>query len=139
MWSKRELIEWETPDFIMKKYKDRYELKLDVCATKTNAKLPSFFTKEDDAFSKKWNTNFFMNPPLDNKKQLYEWVRAAHLNQEEFDVNAVLLLPAWTDSKWFHEFLVKKTKLIFLKGRLRWQDKVLPYPSMVSIYESSKQ
>jgi site-specific DNA-methyltransferase (adenine-specific) len=51
---------------------------------------------------------------------------------------AVFLLPARTDTRWFHEIVLPKaTEIRFIKGRLKFGDAVncAPFPSMVVIFE----
>ena len=47
-----------------------------------------------------------------------------------------MLLPARTDTKWFHEFVLNKAEIRFIKGRLKFGDgnNSAPFPSMVVIY-----
>jgi len=54
----------------------------------------------------------------------------------------VYLIPARTDTKWFHEICLPFAKEIrFIKGRLRFGDGKYPapFPSMVVIFEKEKQ
>ena len=45
----------------------------------------------------------------------------------------VLLLPARTDTKWFHEYL-RGAELRFIKGRLHFDDRgPAPFPSLIAI------
>ena len=52
----------------------------------------------------------------------------------------VMLLPARTDTRWFHEFIYKKAKIRFVRGRLKFGDgkNSAPFPSMVVIFEENK-
>jgi len=52
---------------------------------------------------------------------------------------AVYLIPARTDTRWFHDDVLPKAKEIrFIKGRLKFGDakNSAPFPSMVVVYES---
>ena len=49
----------------------------------------------------------------------------------------MLLIPARTDTRWFHEqVLPKASEIRFLRGRLRFGDakNTAPFPSMVVVY-----
>src|SRR5258708_2503886 len=51
---------------------------------------------------------------------------------------AVFLLPARTDTRWFHEIVLQRAKEIrFLRGRLKFGNAVkdAPFPSMIVIFE----
>jgi hypothetical protein len=72
----------------------------------------------------------FCNPPYGPK--IGEWLNRG----PEADV-AVFLIPARTDTRWFHEkVLPKATEVRFLKGRLKFGDAkhAAPFPSMVVVY-----
>lgn len=72
----------------------------------------------------------FCNPPYG--PGLRPFLERAH----EADV-AVFLIPARTDTRWFHEIVLPHAKEIrFLKSRLKFGDakKSAPFPSMVVIF-----
>jgi hypothetical protein len=51
---------------------------------------------------------------------------------------AVFLIPARTDTRWFHEMVLGKAKEIrFIRGRLKFGDakNSAPFPSMIVVYE----
>ena len=47
-----------------------------------------------------------------------------------------MLLPARTDTKWFHEYIYGKAKVRFIKGRLKFGGckNAAPFPSMVCVF-----
>jgi len=49
----------------------------------------------------------------------------------------VMLLPARTDTKWFHEYIYGKAEIRFIKGRLKFGGckNPAPFPSMVVIWK----
>lgn len=51
-----------------------------------------------------------------------------------------MLLPARTDTKWFHEFIYQKAEVRFVRGRLKFGDSKnsAPFPSMVVIYKKKE-
>jgi hypothetical protein len=55
---------------------------------------------------------------------------------------AVFLIPARTDTKWFHEIVLPHAKEIrFVKGRLKFGDakNSAPFPSMIVIFERKRE
>ena len=73
----------------------------------------------------------FCNPPYG--PALAKWLERAL----EADL-AVFLVPARTDTRWFHEIVLPKAKEIrFVRGRLRFGNAVnpAPFPSMIVIFE----
>ena len=48
----------------------------------------------------------------------------------------VMLLPARTDTKWFHDYILGKAEVRFIKGRLKFggAKNSAPFPSMVVVF-----
>lgn len=49
-----------------------------------------------------------------------------------------MLIPARTDTKYFHDHIYHKAEIRFIKGRLKFGDSKnsAPFPSMLVIYEN---
>lgn len=126
--------EWGTPQKLFDKLDAEFHFGLDVCATPQNAKCKNFFTKADDGLSKKWGGygSVWCNPPYGRK--IYEWVQKAYESSAETTV--VMLIPARTDTKWFHDYVYGKSEIRFIKGRLKYGNAKYnaPFPSMIVIY-----
>src|SRR3990167_1926524 len=106
--------EWETPQKLFDELNKEFHFTLDPCATKENAKCKKFYTKEDDGLSKDWlNERVFMNPPYG--REIGKWVKKA----SEGGL-VVCLLPARTDTRWFHDYIYKKANIRFIKGRFKF-------------------
>lgn len=47
-----------------------------------------------------------------------------------------MLLPARTDTRWFHDYIYGKAEVRFIRGRLKFGDSKnsAPFPSMVVIF-----
>lgn len=52
----------------------------------------------------------------------------------------VMLIPARTDTSWFHEYIYKKAEVRFVKGRLKFGGAKYnaPFPNMVVIFKEAK-
>lgn len=127
--------EWETPqDFFMELNKE-FHFVLDVCATHKNHKCPDYFTKEDDGLNQNWHgVTCWCNPPYSNIK---DWAKKC----SEHSGTVVMLVPARTDTKWFHEYCYNKpnVELRFIKGRLKFSGAgSAPFPSMLVIFKGEK-
>lgn len=111
--------EWETPRDLFDRLDDEFHFTLDVCATEQNAKCARYFTKEQDGLSREWRGVVWCNPPYG--RTVGSWVRKAH-EAATRGATVVMLLPARTDTRWFHEFLYEKpgVEVRFLKGRLKF-------------------
>ena len=51
-----------------------------------------------------------------------------------------MLLPARTDTRWFHDFIYEKAEIRFIKGRLKFGSSTnsAPFPSMIVIYRGDE-
>lgn len=130
--------EWETPKDLFDKLNNIFSFTLDPCATVNNAKCKKFYTKDQNGLLKSWkNETVFCNPPY---SQIKLWVKKCY---EEFKLNKVtviLLLPARTDTKYFHEFISGNALLFFIKGRLHFNNSInsAPFPSIIAVFTNKK-
>ena len=131
--------DWETPQDLFDELDREFDFFLDVCATKENTKCKRYFTKEDDGLKKDWymensckGNYLWMNPPYG--REIGDWIKKA---SEERQV--VALLPARTDTKYFHDYIYNKpnVEIRFLKGRLKFSNSKnsAPFPSMIVIFK----
>ena len=130
--------EWATPQEFFDELNKEFNFTLDPCATKENAKCDKFYTIEDDGLSKDWrNEIVFCNPPYG--RQIKKWVEKAYwTNQTNMvDTPVVMLIPARTDTKYFHDYIYNKAEIRFIRGRLKFGGHInsAPFPSMVVIFK----
>jgi len=121
--------EWETPREFFDAVNAAFRFDLDVCATNGNTKCKRYFTKEEDGLSRLWQGTCWMNPPYGREISL--WVRKAYESSMEAGTVVVCLLPARTDTAWWHDYVIAYAKSIaFIKGRLKFSGKgPAPFPS----------
>lgn len=76
----------------------------------------------------------FCNPPYG--REITKWVRKAYEEAHKKDTLVVMLVPARTDTKWFHDYVYNRAEIRFIKGRLTFGDSTehAPFPSVVVIY-----
>ena len=129
---------WSTPQDFFDKLNDEFHFTLDVCADETNHKCEHYYTKEIDGLSRPWIGTIWCNPPYGRK--IGEWVRRAYISAQIGSATVVMLLPARTDTRWFHDYIYNKsnTEIRFIKGRLKFGGckNSAPFPSMVVIFRS---
>lgn len=107
--------EWATPPEIFEPLHAEFGFTLDACATADNAKLPRFYTETQDGLSQSWTgERVFMNPPYG--REIYPWTRKAR----DAGTLVVGLLPASCDLKWWHEDVVDRAEVRYLRGRVRF-------------------
>lgn len=125
---------YETPQDFFDKLNSKYNFTLDPCCTSETAKCDKFFTIEDDGLKQSWeNEIVFCNPPYG--RELPKWVEKCYDEAKDNNALVVMLIPARTDTKYFHKFIYKKRNVSveFLKGRLKFgnEKNSAPFPSMV--------
>lgn len=126
--------QWATPQEFFDKLNEEFRFTLDVCADPDNAKCERFYTKEQDGLSQPWTGVCWCNPPYGREIGL--WVRKAFFASVN-GATVVMLLPARTDTKWFHEYIYRKAEVRFIRGRLKFGNSknAAPFPSMVVVFK----
>ena len=128
---------WETPQDFFDKLNDEFHFTLDVCATPQNAKCARFYTKEQDGLAQKWDGVVWCNPPY--CRQTVKWVEKAY-NESKRGVTTVMLIPCRTDVSYFHDFILGKAEVRFVRGRLKFggSKNSAPFPSMVVVFGTGR-
>lgn len=124
--------QWATPRAFFDEWNERFNFTLDVCADASNAKCSAFFDKQQDGLSQAWTGVCWMNPPYG--REIGKWVQKAYESAQK-GATVVCLLPARTDTKWWHDFCMKG-QITFIRGRLRFGDSKnsAPFPSAVVVF-----
>lgn len=126
--------EWSTPIEFFNNLDSKYNFTLDPCSTDYNHKCSNYFTIKENGLIKSWKGyRVFMNPPYG--RDICKWVKKAYDENLKNGTFIVCLLPSRTDTKWFHDYIYNKHEIIFLKGRLKFNDSKnsAPFPSMLVI------
>lgn len=128
---------WATPTDFFQKLDKEFHFTLDPCADEHNHKCNKYFTVKEDGLLQEWGENcVFCNPPYG--REIGKWVEKAYHTNQKYGNLVVMLLPARTDTKWFHDFIYHKAEIRFVRGRLKFNDKDrAPFPSMVVIYRKN--
>ena len=132
-----ECDEWETPAGIFENLDREFHFTLDPCATPENCKCLMYFTKEQNGLEKSWGGyTVFCNPPY---SKISSWVEKAYWESIKPNTIVVLLVPARTDTRWFHNYIMHRAEVRFVKGRLRFSGSKdnAPFPSMIVIFRSA--
>ena len=129
--------DWATPQDFFDKLDKELHFDLDPCADEHNHKCEMYFTKEQNGLKHEWRGHtVFCNPTYG--KEISEWVRYAYEQSRQPNTTVVMLIPARTDTLYFHEYIYGKAEIRFIKGRLKFGDSTTaaPFPSMVVIFRS---
>jgi site-specific DNA-methyltransferase (adenine-specific) len=152
-------MDWETPLDLFQKYDDVYRFDLDAAAVFENAKVDRFIgppgyvelattlpmrpalVAVDALAIEQWpGERCWLNPPYG--RDLPRWYAKAKEQATEFAKTIVMLVPARTDTSYWHEFVWDArlarphhwvSRIDFLKGRVRFvgAEAGAPFPSAV--------
>ena len=133
-------MDWCTPQDFFDKLDAEFHFVLDAAATEQTAKCAKFFTPETDGLSQSWDCGgaVFCNPPYG--LEIAKWVRKAYKESKKINHPIVLLVPARTDTAYFHDYIYGKAEIRFVRGRLKFTGEngkdyaSAPFPSMVVVY-----
>jgi len=128
--------EWATPDSLFKELDAEFHFDLDPCSTDANAKCELHYTIDTDGLTQNWGgRRVFCNPPYG--RELPAWVRKCAAESEKPDTLVVMLIPARTDTSYFHDYIWHRAKEIrFIRGRLHFNGSKhsAPFPSMIVVF-----
>lgn len=111
--------DWTTPIELFNELNKEFDFDCDLFASEENTLCYKYFTQQNSALLNRWCERNFANPPYETKIQ-NESFRLAHLNAIRGRVT-VMLVPARTDTKRFHDFVFKQGyEIRFLEGRLKY-------------------
>lgn len=133
--------DWDTPQSLFDKLNQEFNFEWDLAASDKNAKCPKFFTQKDDGLKQKWEGICWLNPPYGDKtSKMVDWIKKAY-NDTQLNPNltVVMLIPARTNTKWFHQFCMKACELKFIVGRPKFGDSKhgLPQPLILVVFRKS--
>ena len=135
--------DWETPQWLFDELDKEFGFTLDVCATAENAKCETYINQKNDGLSTRWAGEVcWMNPPYG--REIGKWVQKA-MEESLKGTTVVCLLPARTDTRWFHDYIwdaekhqpQEGVKVRLLKGRLKFggSKNSAPFPSMIVVFK----
>ena len=133
--------DWETPLEFFNELNEEFHFDLDPCADDKNHKCDKYFTKEDNGLLQDWSGhNVFVNPPY-GARSTADWIVKCAAEGEKPDTTMVMLIPARTDTRAFHDYIYHKSEIRFIRGRLHFSGSsgAAPFPSMVVVFRKDKE
>ena len=129
---------WETPPKFFEELNKEFDFDTDVCALPENTKCPHYYSPEVDGLHQNWTGACWCNPPYG--KQIGKWVEKAYMSSL-LGATVVMLLPARTDTAWFHDYIYGKAEIRFVRGRITFvgAKSRAPFPSMVVVFRGKEQ
>ena len=125
--------DWGTPGWLYKLLDNEFHFDFDPCP----------YPKPDwDGRLMQWGKSNFVNPPYSD---IQPWAQRCREEQVKGNTS-VLLIPARTDTAYFHRWIILYTELRFIEGRVQFVQlgkkikqgkRDAPFPSMVCIFHGS--
>jgi phage N-6-adenine-methyltransferase len=124
--------DWATPQYLFDEWNAKYDFDLDAAASSTNYKCDNWYGLDHpeesrrDGLAQAWTGTTWVNPPYG--RVLNQWV--GHAAEQLSPV--VMLLPARTDTRWFHSYCINQ-RITFINGRVKFGGSSFgaPFPSMI--------
>ena len=117
-------LDWQTPKATYDELNKEFHFDFDPCPT--NPTL--------DGLTVEWGNVNFCNPPYG--REIPKWIKKGY---EEYQKGktVVFLIPSRTDTKWWHDYIMKADEIRFIKGRLKFGDSKnsAPFPSAIAIFD----
>ena len=125
--------DWATPQQFYNGLNEIFQFDLDVAASSSNHKCDEWFGLDHPNESRRngleaeWYGHVWCNPPYG--RGIKDWVLKASQHKDL----VVMLLPARTDTKWFHDLVLPNADVKFVRGRIKFGDGLAPapFPSIV--------
>lgn len=85
-----------------------------------------------NGLEREWGSSVFVNPPY---SQIKDWCKKAY-EESLKGKTVVMLIPSRTDTKYWHDYVMKAIEIRFIKGRLRFggSKNSAPFPSCIVVF-----
>lgn len=127
--------DWETPRELFRALDGEFHFQLDAAASVDNTLCTHFYTAEMDAlrFGWDWAEAVFVNPPYGS--QISRWVQKG-FDESQNGCVVVMLIPARTDTTYWHQYVMRAAEIRFVRLRLRFSGSSInaPFPSAVVVF-----
>lgn len=116
-------LNWRTPKAFYDKLNEEFNFNFDPCPVN-----PKF-----DGLKIEWKERNFVNPPY--RRELIKWLKKGYEESKKGKL-VVFLIPSRTDTRFWHDFVMKADEIRFIKGRLKFNGykNSAPFPSAIIIF-----
>lgn len=128
--------QWETPHAFFNRLDAEFHFTLDAAASPENAKCGNYYTEQDNALRQIWRGVVWCNPPYG--RVIGRFVEKGYKEAQLRQAIVVMLIPSRTDTRYWHDHVMKAKEIRFVKGRLKFGDSSnsAPFPSAVVVFEA---
>jgi site-specific DNA-methyltransferase (adenine-specific) len=128
--------DWNTPKSLFDPLNNEFKFTLDAAASADNALAPKFFTELDNSLQQDWGQHIvWLNPPYGSTSKLSSWVQKSY-HSSLSGATVTMLIPARTNTVWFHDLCLRHAEVRFIKGRPKFGDAIhgLPQPLCIVVF-----
>ena len=121
-------LDWRTPKGLIEELKKEFGEMFDPCPS--NSKF--------NGLEIEWEETNFVNPPYG--REITKWCKKA-FEESQKGKTIIMLVASRTDTKWWHDYLMKADEIRFIKGRLKFDDQKnsAPFPSAIVIFNKPEE
>lgn len=121
---------WFTPEWLYKKLDSQFHFDSDPA-------LKDKVNWANDGLSTPWGKSTFCNPPYSD---LERWISKGYREYQKGNL-VVFLIPSRTDTKCWHNYVMKASEVWFIKGRITFEGAKAgaPFPSCIVIFDPAKK
>jgi len=135
--------DWPTPQSLFDTINSRFNFTLDAAASAQNSKCSEYFTQKQNAIVQDWGSHVvWLNPPYGEKtgNRIQDWMKKSY-DASLKGAAVVMLIPARTNTNWFHDICLKYGSVEFIRGRPKFGDAKhgLPQPLCYVIFRGAKE
>lgn len=129
-----ETDKWNTPKWLLEHLYEVFTFGLDPCSDKgtfENPNVKAFVHYTIKGLERHWFGDVFMNPPYG--REIPKWFARAATSEAK---TVVCLVPARTDTRWWHNHIKAASFIVFIKGRLKFGNATnsAPFPSAIVVF-----
>jgi len=135
---------WYTPKDFFKSLDNKFNFTLDPCADAVSSKCEKYYTEKDNGLLRDWQgESVFVNPPY-TRGAIKQWVKKCYEEAKKEGTKVVCLIPARTDTKYWHSYCMKAKEIYFVQGRLKFDSPTgtqnsAPFPSAVIVFDGENE
>jgi site-specific DNA-methyltransferase (adenine-specific) len=107
--------DWATPQAFFDLVDTEFGFTLDSAAEPHNAKCARYYTEADSGLLNDWTGVVWCNPPYG--RGIADWIRKGY-ESAQAGATVVMLIPARTDTAYWHDYVMRAAEVRLLRGRL---------------------
>lgn len=129
-------MDWGTPTKLFQELNHEFVFTLDAAASDQNTKCKHYFTESSDGLNQDWgnHNSIFLNPPYG--RAIPKWVEKAYNESLKPNTTIVCLIPVRSDTKWWHNFVMKSSEIRLMNRRLTFEgaNNKAPFPACIVVF-----